>query len=167
MSINRKQRRKQKRQARPAAATVAAISRYPEVVRSLSMIQQLREKGSAGPAADLARQVLAIEPGNHHIHLALGGALQDGRKFDDAIACYLHCIKLAPQDATGHAQLARCLIETGDFPGAVASCERALKLAPDALGLHQMAGKAYERMARFGDAAGHYKAVADRTGYHA
>ena len=131
------------------------------------MIQQLREKGSAGPAADLARQLLAIEPGNHHIHLALGGALQDARRFDEAIACYHHCIKLIPHDATGHAQLARCLIETGDLPGAVTSCKQALKLAPDALGLHQMAGKAYERMARFGEAATHYKAVADRTGYHA
>lgn len=131
------------------------------------MIQQLRDKGSAGPAADLARQLLTIEPGNHHIHLALGGALQDARQFVEAIACYRTCIELAPRDAAGHAQLARCLLETGDLPGAVSSCKQALERAPDALGLHQMAGKAYERMARFHDAAVHYKAVADRTGHHA
>lgn len=167
MSISRKQRRQQKRQAKPAPGSHPAISKFPEVVRSLAMIQQLREKGSVGSACDLARQLLTIEPSNHHIHLALGGSLQDAGQFDKAIACYRTCIELAPRDAAGHAQLARCLIETGDLPGAVTSCKQALVCAPEALGVHQMAGKAYERMARFHEAAAHYKAVADKTGYHA
>ena len=167
MSANRKSRRQQKKQARPATRQHGVVSKFPEVVRSLDLIQQLRGNGRSDEAAGLAQQLVNIEPGNPNVLLALAGSLQDGRRFDEAVAAYQRCIKAAPTDAAAPAQMAVCLMELGDLPGVIQSCLNALRLAPGALGLHQLAGKAYERMAQFREAAGHYETIAGKTGYHA
>lgn len=167
MSASRKQRRQLKKQARPQARQTKVISKFPEVVRSLELIGQMRGKGGSDEALALAQKLAAIEPGNPHILMALAGVLQDLRRFGEAIGIYQQCIAVVPRDAAAPAQMAVCLMETGDLPGTVDSCKEALKHAPDALGVHQLAGKAFERMARFREAAVHYKAVANKTGYHA
>ena len=167
MSSNRNLRRKEKRQARSATQAAKALSQYPEVIRSLRLVQQLRDSGQSEKAIDLCRQLVDVEPRNVNIHIALAGALQDCRQFDEAIGVYRHCVELAPGSAAAFAQLAQCLAAVGDLPGCIASCKAALRLVPGTEGIHQLAGRVYQRMARFSDAAVHFKALADKTGHHA
>lgn len=166
MSANRKLRRKQKRDQRTSLQPAAALSQYPEIVQSLSMVQRLRQDGQFDKASELCSQLVAIEPHNKNLHFALATAFEDAGRIDDAISAFRRCITLAPEFAAAYAQLARCLLAVKDLPECIACCKKALQLAPDMVSVHQFAGKVYERLARFKDAAVHFKIVAERTGLH-
>ena len=128
-------------------------------------MQQLRQGGKAVQAVELGAQLVRIEPDNAHVQFAYAGALHDAGRLTEAAAGYRASIKLDPGNAASRAQLARCLADLCELPEAVATCRDALKKAPGSLGLHQLAGKVYTRMARFKAAAGHYRAVADASGH--
>ena len=63
--------------------------------------------------------------------LTSGSALLKEGKLDGAIAEYRAALRLTPNDAKAHTQMAFALLNKGDFEGAVAECRVALRLAPD------------------------------------
>ncbi|GMM54141.1 Tah1 protein [Maudiozyma humilis] len=46
-------------------------------------------------------------------------------KYKDAIGCYDHCIKIQPSEIAPYTNKALCQIKSGDYEGAIVSCNEA------------------------------------------
>jgi tetratricopeptide (TPR) repeat protein len=77
-------------------------------------------------------------------------------RFAEAAVQFRTAIRLRPELAAAHANLALALHRTEDFDGAIREYEEALKLQPDDAGTHVNAGLAYESRGRTREAALHY-----------
>lgn len=80
-----------------------------------------------------ARQALAAQPNHAAAQHALGAALQDQKKTDEAIYCYRIALRLRPDLVDTHYFLANALREQGQLDEAVAGYRSAIRLKPDFL----------------------------------
>jgi tetratricopeptide (TPR) repeat protein len=84
------------------------------------------------PSASLPcwERVLALEPDRVGAHLALGWALQEEGRFEQARAHYETVIRLQPDNGAGYLNLGGLIEEQGDLIGAQEAFRTALRLQP-------------------------------------
>jgi TolB-like protein/Tfp pilus assembly protein PilF len=84
-------------------------------------------------ALQLLRQAIALKPGSAEAHLRLGETLYDLGHLDEGISEMLESLRLAPDNAEGHAVLARAYwMGKGEIDRAIAHYQRSLVINPDA-----------------------------------
>ncbi len=89
-------------------------------------------------------------PNNADAYFQLGGALQQLRKWGEAIAAYEQAVRLKPDHAAAHALLAKVLamcpeVKYRNGPRAVEAAKKAVELAPQSPWYWQMLGWAQYR----------------------
>ena len=111
--------------------------------------------GSVEAGIAAARRAVVLDPLNHFSHLALGAALYNGRRYQEAVAAFENSVTLDPQDPETYGARGFAFYALGDFDRARASCERepdfwpnqvCLALAYDKLGRHADAEAALARV---------------------
>jgi len=100
-------------------------------------VQQLFSKGSEFLQAGNAAQALVhfqaarnIDHSNVILHLHAGAALHDLGRYEEAIVCYRHVVKIAPSMGEAHNNLGNSLMALGRFAEAVDSFSKASELLP-------------------------------------
>ena len=66
-----------------------------------------------GDLTRILRDAVAAEPGNADLHVLLGEALVDGRRFEEAEGCFLAALRIESRNERGRLGLARAFLETG------------------------------------------------------
>jgi tetratricopeptide (TPR) repeat protein len=77
------------------------------------------------------RKAISIQPGYAAAYQALGGALQQQGRLDDALFCYREAIQLDPGIVEAHYFLANALRQAGLLEDATLAYQRLLELSPD------------------------------------
>lgn len=73
----------------------------------------------------------SLDPDLYTVDLAQGRMLFDSGRAPEAVAVLQRYLRIAPQDAAGHAALARALVSTGRIADAIVCFERALPSRPE------------------------------------
>jgi tetratricopeptide (TPR) repeat protein len=101
----------------------------------------------------LLQQAVALKPELAEAHIRLGETLSDLGRIDEAIAAMQEGLRLAPDNAEGHANLARNYwMGKGDTELAIAHFRRALALNPDAGYAHLQLALLYSLQGALDDA---------------
>jgi Flp pilus assembly protein TadD len=104
---------------------------------------QFLEPAPAGEAVSFLRAALAIRPGSKAAHNALGVALADQGRLDDAIAHYRRAIELAPAEALPYKNLGNALRRAGGHRSeALQAYRKAVALQPGYAYAHNGLGNA-------------------------
>jgi serine/threonine-protein kinase len=74
---------------------------------------------------------VSLRPDSAGAHVNLGAALEAGRQFDEAIACFRKAIELKPKYVTAHFNLGRALASAGKPQKAIASFRTAVAIDPN------------------------------------
>lgn len=85
-----------------------------------------REAGNVSRALELAQRSLR-ECETARAHIVVGWGLCASGKLDEAIAQCNKAIELEPEWGDGYNELAQCLLERGDYDGALPYLEKAVK----------------------------------------
>lgn len=88
----------------------------------------------------LARQVIEKEPSFDGAWIALGQALENQKKVDEAQKSYLKALEIDPGAYMANFHLGNICLNKGDLTQAVARFEQALKFRPDAASIHANLG---------------------------
>ena len=88
---------------------------------------------------------------------SLGFALQNAGRTQEAIGCYEQALRVRPDDAPTHFNLATALEEGGRVQEAIGQYEQALQLNPNYPEAHNNLGLALERLGRTSEAIEHYE----------
>lgn len=90
-----------------------------------------------------------------------GHILEAKGQLDEAMQCYLHAIRLAPNPARAHLNQGNVLLLKGDLPGALNAFRAALKHKPDYAGAYYNIGNALIGTGRFDEAVANYRRALD------
>ncbi|MCC7518348.1 MAG: tetratricopeptide repeat protein [Verrucomicrobiae bacterium] len=104
----------------------------------------LLQKGQLAEAERLALEGLAIAPGHADLHFALGNALFAQGRATEARAAFENAVKLDPQRASAHYNLAVVCRALGDRVSALREAAEARRLDP----LHPRVGEVLRELAR-------------------
>lgn len=77
-----------------------------------------------------AREALAVNPGNPTLHTALGMALFEVERLDEALASFAYALELDPLHPDAHNGVGRVRYHTGPPEAAAAAYERAVDIDP-------------------------------------
>jgi protein O-GlcNAc transferase len=111
----------------------AALEANPQLAQcwfNLGML--LLQRGQRDRGIENVRRALALEPGQAHWHFALGSTFNDIDRPLDARASLETALRLAPDFAAAHEELAGCLLNMGQAESAVPLYRRAAELDPEA-----------------------------------
>ena len=105
-------------------ACTRALALAPGNSLTLAYCSELASSlGRGDLSIELARRGVAVDPLNAASHRALGTALQDSRRYGEAIAAFRDAIALDPEHAVyARYQLGMALYAAGNLPDALASC---------------------------------------------
>ena len=118
--------------------------------------------------ARICRRILEIESGYASAWALLALSLmrlQESADDDEARRAAERAVELDPKLAEGHAALAVCHALAGDFEQALTAQALALKLDPDSVQAHRVAGRTFQMLHRYREAAHHY-ARASQLGHN-
>jgi protein O-GlcNAc transferase len=108
----------------------------------------------------------ANESGTAEAHSALGRALRDQGKLEEAAATYRKATALDPRNAAFHNDLGNVLAEQGRLEEAIASYEKALETCPEYAEAHNNLANVYQMTGRLEEAAaGYQQAIGLRPDY--
>jgi protein O-GlcNAc transferase len=99
--------------------------------RRLALTNVLRDSGDARGAEAAALQLVERDPSRVQAHNALGLALHDQRRYDEAVDAFRHALSLDARYIAAHLNLALSLEASGHLSDAIAAIEAARTLAPD------------------------------------
>jgi tetratricopeptide (TPR) repeat protein len=193
--VNRKQRRAETKQQRPAIQPASSVVRqqlaravHQHQAGGLAEAEQLylqvltrdagnadalhllgvvtHQKGRPDLAIDLIRRAIAINPLEASFHANLGVAFKELGRQDEAIACYRTAIRLRPEQPEAHNSLGNALAGSGRLDEALVSYRTAIALRPDYAEAHYNLGITYKEQGRAEDSVACYrKAIALRPAY--
>ncbi|MBD3392032.1 MAG: tetratricopeptide repeat protein [Chitinivibrionales bacterium] len=119
----------------------------------LFFTREHNRKGEYEKAGDLAKRIIAQEPGNGHAHFELGKALAMTGKTQDAIATLEKSAALIPDEAAVRRLLADLYSEGGMHEKAAGHYEHILRLNPKFYAGHIKAAEAWEKAGNVKQAA--------------
>jgi tetratricopeptide (TPR) repeat protein len=99
-------------------------------------------------AADLFRNVLALDPQHVFARLHLAHLLLQRGEAAEALPLAEEAVKLEPDLPAAHHALGRVLVETGQVDAAIAELEMGIRLAPDSPEMHFALARAYTKAGR-------------------
>jgi adenylate cyclase len=82
-------------------------------------------------AEELARQAVALDPGDHDTHWALASVYSNVGKFDQALVEYERALEINGNDANLHAEMADLLSFTGKHHEAIGQIKFAMRINPN------------------------------------
>lgn len=97
----------------------------------ISRGQLLEDRGELGLALECYRQAAVCAPGYPRAQLNIGNALRAMHRSDEARSAFEEAIRLAPDDARGHFNLALLCSVVADFATARAELQEVMRLQPD------------------------------------
>ena len=100
---------------------------------------------------------LACTSDNWIAQSALGNALLQKGREDEAIAHYQKALQIKPDDAEAYSNLGNALLQKGDVAKAIAQCRRALQINPDLAGAHNNLGDALCHEGNVAEAIAHFQ----------
>jgi tetratricopeptide (TPR) repeat protein len=100
-------------------------------------------------AADAFRKALALDPENLEVLNALGVALADQGKSDEAIAQYTEALRLDPDNIAAHTNLGAALTAQGKAEEGLAQYAEVVRLEPDSAPAHYNFAVVLGRQGRF------------------
>lgn len=109
--------------------------------------------------ARICRRILEIEEGYAAAWALLALSLmrlQESADDDEARRAAERAVELDPKQADGHAALAVCYALGGDYERALAAQTLALTLDPESAQAHRVAGRTFQMLHRYREAAQHY-----------
>ncbi|MDD2273720.1 MAG: tetratricopeptide repeat protein [Desulfuromonadaceae bacterium] len=104
------------------------INRESQLQQLFSEGSALLQTGNALQALNCFQRAQEIDPSNPTLHLYIGAALHDLKRFDEAIIRYEKALQIAPRMGEAHNNLGNSLIALGLFTDAAESFTRASKL---------------------------------------
>jgi tetratricopeptide (TPR) repeat protein len=123
--------------------------------------EKLVERGDYGPAADLFRKILVVDPDNSQAHYYLGLAKKNLGDFAAAEQSYRRALELDSGLAAAHNNLGLLLLENGDPAGAKSELDIYLTLHPDDALAHFNFGLVLEELGEQSEATTHYQKAAE------
>jgi len=193
--VNRKQRRAETKQHRPAIQVVSSVvrqqlanavqqhqaGRLPEAEQLYRQVLTrdsgnadalhllgvvTHQKGRPDLAIDLIRRAIAINPMEASFHTNLGVACKALGRRDEAITCYRTAIDLNPRQPEAHNSLGNALAGSGRLDEAMISYRTAISLRPDCAEAHYNLGITFKEQGRAEDSVACYcNAIALRPDY--
>ena len=133
---------------RTASPTVRPVPHWLEppitevVTARLALTRAYSMQGGWPRAADQARQILSVAPGNREARLMLGDALFSQERFEDARDQYREYLKTMPDDLHALTNLAVTLIAEGKLDEAIGLFRRTVDLDPRNPNARRMLGMA-------------------------
>ena len=112
-----------------------AADRDPPWTRLLALVNVLRDSGDARGAEAVARRLVLREPARVQAQNALGLALHDQARFDEAIAVFRQAATMEPAYVGAQLNLALALEAKGDLSDAIAAVQAALERIPNSAAL--------------------------------
>ena len=103
------------------------------------------------------RRAIAVTDGNYIAHAALGTALRNQGRVDDAIASYRQALQISPANAEAHAGLGLALLSRDQPEEAAAAFNAAIRQKPNVAEFHENLGTALQRLGRVDDAETSYR----------
>jgi tetratricopeptide (TPR) repeat protein len=110
----------------------------PQALESLGQ----RLKASGADAVPLLRAAQRRYPSDFWVSLALGNALHDAKRDEEAVGFNRVAVALRPDAGAAHNNLGVTLSDTGDMDGAVAEFRKAIELDPKLAFAHDGLGQA-------------------------
>ncbi len=116
----------------------------------------LAEHGQPAAAVRVYRKLIEERPRQSELHLALGAALMQQERHDEARASLARATELAPQDPQAWHRLGLARLRVGDAAGSRTALERARELAPDDPGPLTTLARLHSREGRTSEACSLY-----------
>ncbi len=132
----------------------------PTVAEAMARAVGLHAAGQLRQAADICRQVVAVDPGHFRAWLLLGLASRDLGLAGEAVACLTRATQLQPSSAEAFFQLGTVLSQTNQVDEAMGCFRRALELEPDNLPALANLGVIYAQLEKWAEAADCFGRVA-------
>ena len=132
------------------------------IADELHRAQELQQDTHYQESIVMLEDVLAKEP-NLPFYSKLGLWLMRQKEFEKAIQVFRKALQVEGDSTGTHFQLAKSLMETGDFDGAIPELESLIKKIPNAVEAHSSLELAYARMNRLSDAIRECKTVLEYT----
>jgi tetratricopeptide (TPR) repeat protein len=129
-----------------------ALSLNPQSIDALVNKARATPKENAGTALRLAEQALALQPNHALAWLARGNALNDLKRYDDAIESFARALALQPDLAQAWLGRGDALRDLRRLVDAKAAYEKALSLKPDLAPAHDALGALLLETGRIDDA---------------
>jgi len=108
-------------------------------------------------AIDASRAAIRLKPGRSESHFALGLALGNQGKLDEAIAEFREALRLKPDFPAAHSNIGAVLYEQGKLDAAIAAYREALRLKSDFLDAHFNLGIALKNEGKLEEAIAEYR----------
>jgi Flp pilus assembly protein TadD len=125
----------------------------PTIAEALMSAVRCQQAGQLQEAANIYRQIVAIDPSNVDAWHLLGVAACQVGELDLAVKCITRAIQLAPNYADAHNSLGLVLKELGRLDEATASCRRAVELNPAIAAAHYNLGNILQSHGKLEEAA--------------
>ena len=135
-------------------------------VANYNVAEQLRSENRINEAITHYQKALTASTPNRNnytelnpaiIHNALGNALADAGRLDEALSQYRQAVDSDPDFADAHSNIADLLARRGDIKVAIEESEKALAIPPEDAVSHIRLGTLFDRTGRHDLAIGHYR----------
>jgi tetratricopeptide (TPR) repeat protein len=152
---------------RPAAFEAHATAALSAAPRNTTMRLELGDyylhRGDRERAAELYKEVLAIDPGASEAAVNLGALYASRRRFEDARAVFERGLGASPDSSKLNYNLAMAQLALGESDSAVASFESALELEPDFLEARENLAGYLCSLGRFEEGLTHYRTALEQA----
>jgi Flp pilus assembly protein TadD len=138
------------RAMRAAAASLAVV------LAVLGSATVMRNRVWADPVT-LWSDAASKAPSTWGVHYALGDALRNAGRCDEAVAAYGRAIEILPGQLPAHLNRGICLAELGRFAEAEAAFKAAAAVDPTSARVHNNLGTLAARQGRLEQARGHFE----------
>ena len=149
------------------AAYEQVLARQPRHFDALHLLGVIAsQSGNPTLAVDLMGRAIEINPNNAGVYSNRGNALQELKRWDEAVSSYEKAIAINPVDADTFYNLGNALQELTRLDEAVASYRNAIAIHPNFATAFNNCGNALKDLGRLGEALAHYdKAIAISPDY--
>jgi Tfp pilus assembly protein PilF len=131
------------------ARLAAAHPERPDLQVNLAIaLLNRQQEGDAAEAHRILERVLAVDPQQLRAHYCLGLLLLNEGRVGEALPHFVFVTERDPGDAHALYYVAQCRFQQGDFAGALASYERALRVNPHLRSAAYGAFQASQRLGR-------------------
>jgi tetratricopeptide (TPR) repeat protein len=144
------------RQTPPApgkhGATVRVRGKRLGLAEACALAAQEQKLGNFQAAVDIYNAVLPLVPGVAALHINRGFALQELKRYDDALASFDKAIALNSNQAEAYNNRGAVLQKLNRLADALASYDRAIALKPDYANAHHNRGSILKKLKRHDEA---------------